>query len=869
MKKTITLLLLLSIFGSVFSKPIDEKTANTVGRNFLINRTSSQSFKNGVTLELSYISASKASSKVSSIKTINYFYVFNVSNNIGFVIVSADDNVEPILAYSDEGAINPNKIPTNVSKWLEGYKSQIRFVIENGILATKEISLGWSNLIEGKPLNQLTKKGSVNPLVQTKWDQAPYVNDMCPFDIDASKNCVTGCPATAMAQIMKFWNYPNNGTGFHSYNHSKYGTLSANFANTTYNWANMPNNVTSANSDVANLMYHCGVSVEMEYGANLSASYVIISKSPTPQQSSEYAYKTYFGYDPNSIQGIERDNYSEVNWINTLKSELDAGRPIQYAGFGNGGHTFVCDGYDNTDRFHMNWGWGGQYNGNFLISALNPGTGGTGAGAGSYNNGQQAVIGIKPEVATTINYNLDIITDFTASSSTIEYGSSFTITTNIKNKGTNVFQGEYAAGLFDQNNQFIGFIDTIIESSGLPPNYSYTNNLTFNCTGNFSFLPGTYNAYMFYRPLGGNWKQIHASGLFTYEHASITIKNSNSIELFSAITPTPTEFTNGKSASIDLNLINKSSPTFYGDYSLNLYNLDGTFSETIGSITETNGLPYNFKYNSPLTFSSSKINSDPGTYLLAVQFKSNTASNWSLVGSTNFQNPIKINIKEAPYTPDVYENNDAINQSYNLPLVFANNSSKKTTIGSNCHTGDDYDYYKIVLPTGYNYTINPRLQDLFSSNNNQTYTLDAQFTYSIDGSNWSDSYDDVTPNKISVPNGGTVYFLVSPYFIGQIGTYLLDLDISRSAKVGIQNLTLEESIKIFPNPAKDQLNIDLSNYNGVIKSIKLLDMQGKEMAANYDASNNLINLINVNSGIYILTLETENGICNKKIIIQP
>ena len=154
-----------------------------------------------------------------------------------------------------------------------------------------------------------------------------------------------------MAQIMKFWNYPETGSGFHSYNHPAYGTLSANFGSTTYQWSLMPNVVSSSNSAVATLMYHCGVSVNMVYD--------IAAKGGSSAQTLDVAaaLKTYFGYS-STVEGKYRKDYTDAQWIDLLKTELNAGRPVQYAGTGSsGGHSFVCDGYNSNDFFHMNWGW--------------------------------------------------------------------------------------------------------------------------------------------------------------------------------------------------------------------------------------------------------------------------------------------------------------------------------------------------------------------------------------------------------------------------------------------------------------------------------------------------------------------------------
>src|SRR5665213_3647716 len=163
-----------------------------------------------------------------------------------------------------------------------------------------------------------------------------------------------------MAQIMRFWKYPTTGTGSSSYCDcgspnftSNYGTLNANYGATTYNWNNMPLNVTSANTDVATFNYQCGVSVEMDYSPSGSGAQVIDYGGGYP--CAQISYVNYFGYDPSTIQGHDKSSYSDTQWIALLKGDLDIGRPIQYVGAdpSAGGHTWVCDGYDANDNFHM------------------------------------------------------------------------------------------------------------------------------------------------------------------------------------------------------------------------------------------------------------------------------------------------------------------------------------------------------------------------------------------------------------------------------------------------------------------------------------------------------------------------------------
>lgn len=847
MKKILFTILFLIFSISIFAKPVSEAKAKEVALNFLKNNTNSTVLNQVRSLNLSYTLKSTTGNDL-DVQTI--IYVFNIDNS-GFIIISGDDSVIPVLGYSDENVFVSESMPINFKKWLENYKNEILYVITNKIKPTEEINKQWSTSSYRRSNLQTQNNNSVNPLIQTRWNQAPYYNALCPG------GSVTGCVATAMAQIMKFWNYPATGTGFYSYNHSQYGTLSANFGNTTYQWNSMPNIVSSSNNAVATLMYHCGVSVDMNYSPQSSGAAGAIKVQP--------ALNNYFGYQNSSI--AEKSNYNDSQWILLLKTELDAGRPIYHEGIGSGGgHAFVCDGYDNNNFFHFNWGWGGQQDGYFQINSLNPGSLGIGGGSGGYNSNQKIVKGIQPP-ASAINYNLALYNFVTPSATSIGYGNAFTVSTNIANYGTSNFTGDYTIAAFDNSGVFVDYIETKTNLN-LPSQNAYTNDLVFSTTGLFSLLPGTYTLGLFYRPTGGNWKVVQNNGSYV-NFPQITVINPNPLKLNSVITVSPsTTLTQGQSASVNLNVVNNGSSTFYGQYKVGLFKLDGTWVQDISTLNEVNGLPVGYTYTSPfLTFSTSLINANPGTYLVALQHKTNSG-NWELTGSTStFINPIKVTVIEAPYLADIYENNDTFNQAYNLPFTFSNNNANVNTIGSNAHLGTDFDYYKIVLPSGYNYTISPRIHDSFNSANGNTYTLDALFSYSTDGVNWSSAFDDVIPSNITINNGGTVYFHCAPYFQGEKGTYLLDINLTRTATLSLDDNVILNNIKLYPNPTTSKVFFDNSIVNFTELSVyNYLGQEVKRSSFKTYEPNQEIDLSSLSSGVYILKFIKENNISSFKII---
>ena len=385
MKKTLLVLTLVMLTFTAAAKPVDRTTALRVASNFMS--------LNGVSAQLTDITLQS---------TYSNFYIFTAGEG-GFVLVSADDCVTPILAYSTHSAFDARHIPENVKSVLDQYEEEIAVSQqEEGLPADSD----WQTLIAGT-LPEPVDPTAVAPLLSTSWGQQPYYNNLCPYDNNYSERTVTGCVATATAQIMKKWNHPTTGYGSNSYvssnDYSNYGTQSADFGATTYQWSSMPNSITSSSSStqvnaVATLMYHIGVAVEMEFdisshGGSAASNYNYFGYIETTAES---ALQRNFKYRAD-MAALAREDYSNAEYINLLKADLDAGRPILYSGRdSDGGHSFVCDGYNTSDKFHINWGWRGSYDGYYTMGALNPAGGGTGANAGTYNLSNVALTRIQP-----------------------------------------------------------------------------------------------------------------------------------------------------------------------------------------------------------------------------------------------------------------------------------------------------------------------------------------------------------------------------------------------------------------------------------------------------------------------------------------
>ena len=303
------------------------------------------------------------------------------------------------------------------------YNKYIQKIEADGVEASEEATEQWSRLRKGMSSTKAT--AVVGPLIQTTWDQdSPYWN-LCPGT--GCSKAYTGCVATAMAQVMNYWQWPKKGTGSHSYQpmdpndpsskSKRYSTQSANFGNTTYDWANMKNSYSSSYTDaeataVATLMFHCGVATEMMYGNDNdggSGTYTVNYGDWTDNSCAQNALANFFGYKKSELTGYVRDGYSyggktyyqkwsDADWTAMVKAELDKNHPIMYGGASSaGGHSFICDGYNDQNYFHFNWGWSGENDGYFLLSKLKPGSGGAGGGGYDFSEDQDVIIGIVPD----------------------------------------------------------------------------------------------------------------------------------------------------------------------------------------------------------------------------------------------------------------------------------------------------------------------------------------------------------------------------------------------------------------------------------------------------------------------------------------
>ncbi|MFU8842197.1 MAG: thiol protease/hemagglutinin PrtT [Bacteroidales bacterium] len=300
----------------------------------------------------------------------------------GFVLVSANKSCYPVLAYSLRSTFQSASVVPSVKFWIDMYASQILTNIQHSKKPPAHIAEAWIayNDSNGSYSN---KFNIIEPMLNTTWNQGCYYNSALPLEPEGPcGHLYTGCVATALAQILNYYHYPKQGSGNHSLS-TPYGTVEANFENTTYEWADMQLNLQEENPVVAELMLHCAVAVNSQFFPYGTGAYDIDAR---------HALVNYFGYHPGA-QFRLRHNYSG-DWNALIISELDSGRPVIYGGLEQAtgaGHTFIIDGFQEPAFFHINWGWGGQYNGYFYLDSLI-------AGNYHFDYFHDAITGIRPDI---------------------------------------------------------------------------------------------------------------------------------------------------------------------------------------------------------------------------------------------------------------------------------------------------------------------------------------------------------------------------------------------------------------------------------------------------------------------------------------
>ena len=485
-RAALTLLALFS-FSWIYAENITAEQALQLAQTFVSSKNSSpggRHYSPGMTPQLTQE------------KQVSGLYVFNVADDGGFIIVSNDDRTTPILGFGESGHLAPDSMPSNMRAWLQGYADQIAW------LQTHDVKP--SRMNRAPRHESANKTQNIAPMVTTKWDQDSPYNNLCPTYSGNSKSA-TGCVATAMAQVMKYHEWPQGATSrIPGYTTDSYQLMLPTLPSVTFDWANMLNSYwgssTSAQKTaVATLMKYCGYSVKMDYGPSSGAYTDAVAT----------ALVQYFDYNA-TTQFVTRSHYTYANWIKLIYHELANQRPVVYGGMSTGGgHEFVCDGYkyeNGTDFFHINWGWSGTSDNYFVLAALDPDVQGIGGSSSTdgFHFGQDAVIGIQPSTGTgTIaditphEINLTLV-DAYANPSTIFLGQSAELVVKVTNNSQNPYDGDIM--LYEETGSSEG--DVLSKVFYIEPGETKECVFTFTPTalGSYSFTPFRNDFYYFEYP---------------------------------------------------------------------------------------------------------------------------------------------------------------------------------------------------------------------------------------------------------------------------------------------------------------------------------------------------------------------------------
>ena len=454
------ILLLFSLFLMTlvaWGEPIDRNEALKQANAFL----SSKGIPVRQSLDMAYAQPGKAA------EARSLYYVFNVGNDKGFVIVAGDDAVSPILAYADRGDFSEREMAPAAKAMLESYAQQIEMIQQNPSLAVAAS----------------TSCAAIAPMVESQWNQSEPYNYMCPTIEGEPGRSVTGCVATAMAQIMYYHKWPVAETkAIPAYQMSN-GELIAGANSVTLDWDAMQSTYTGSEAEddpsalaVAQLMVLCGKSVKMSYSS--SASGAVSESVPA-------ALKEYFDYD-GAAHMVYRDEYANADWEKMIYDELAAKRPVYLSGTSISGtsvvgHAFVCDGYDGEGLFHINWGWGGMSDGFFRLTLLNPSDHGTGGnnGSGGYNLDQGAIIGIQPNQGGTSQEVAQMtLASFASTKETVTRNSSFAgfavpVNATCWNMTSQTFNVEVGLACYDDSDEMVGE-PTTLAVTDIGPGYGFS-----------------------------------------------------------------------------------------------------------------------------------------------------------------------------------------------------------------------------------------------------------------------------------------------------------------------------------------------------------------------------------------------------------
>ncbi len=410
MKRYLLVGLLVLAVNLGFAKKVDLETVKTVGKAFYYEQLA----KNDRATSLEGILIKE----VHTLKTNageDFIYVMNMEPK-GFILVSGDNIFRPVLGYGFDEFHNPEVKNHNFYSWTRSYIEEYEYCLENGLEANAKFESDWEKYNTTDASNLTVNDRNLNvvePILTNIWNQDYPYNILCPEDEDGPGGHVyAGCVATAMSMIMYHYKYPEVGSGSHTHYMPQYGSMTANYGETYYQWDAMTDNAVGYSDEtlfaIGQIQYHCGISVDMNYSPDGSGSYSW--KVPN-------AIKTYFNYDQSADHQERGEVASWDAWRDVIYEQLDAAHPLYYSGQSDdGGHAFCCDGYDDNEMFHFNFGWGSSSNGFYVLTGSDDAVGG-------FDSYQAVVKNFFPATDSNYPYHCSGAKDLAYGSGTIGDGS--------------------------------------------------------------------------------------------------------------------------------------------------------------------------------------------------------------------------------------------------------------------------------------------------------------------------------------------------------------------------------------------------------------------------------------------------------------
>jgi effector-binding domain-containing protein len=844
-------LLFMSVFfvSSVLqAQDISEKTAQKVANNFLKLKIKDPLKKLSKQLNLVNITSTID-------KKYNGFYVFTVENGNGFCIVSSESANHPILAYSTNSSLsNIKKNSPEFLNILNNYQDVSQKLRKNVLKKSYSkdselIKKEWEALISDNELyisQNLTKRisngsslpESVAPLIKTEWDQSPFYNKYTPVTYDG-KPTFTGSAATAMAQIMKYWNYPTTGSDSVSYRIPKtyfyysydwrWKKLSANFQKTTYHWNKMPIALSNSSSEdqidaVATLMLHAGISVNMMYGPMGSGAH----SDHVPN-----ALKKYFKYS-SDIELKERSDYnSDEEWLNVIKGQISKGYPVYFSSISpDAEHAYIADGYDSNNYIHLNLGWAGEANGYYYINDLR-----------GYSSSQLIVINIYPS-----EYNCQPPTGLSTSDITSN-AVTFTWNNDITSKSYKIQYKEN--GDKDWTIAAEKTTGSYFILSNLSANTTYTARVIANCdtidskSNNFAEISFQTKADKIHT-IGSCINNFEPNNSFDDAHLITTdstyyagIGSSNDVDYY--------KFVITKNSNLIITLNN-----FFKDYDIKLYNW---YKEEIGQSIAGNNTREKIKVENIL----------PGTYYLKV---------YGYEGAFDESQCYELSILTSPTTPlcsNNYEPNDSFEEAYPIDVF--------TTYYAGIGSSRDKDYYKFSLDTDSD--VNIILQNIYYGYDFNLYDSSKNLVEK----GLSDEHNNKIIHAKNLASGTYYIEITGRFYPFQCYSLLVDINVSRNSCINNYepNESFNNAIEIKTNNVYsagikvpndlDYYKFTLDNKSNVTVTLqniadkyelKLFNSSQTEIGSSYneDKSDEIININDLEPGTYYILVQGIDGAYN-------